>query len=334
MSTIASARLLNFARVFASVVSIALCLRLLPPVIATNFGLIAFGRFVQQTHAPIQDAHAARVWFDAAQLQGEPPRFAVEQGLLASLSEDAPPVIVNPASRLDQERQVVTLWADLKIAVDLADKAESVGQVQQAKALRLTGAAAAITLSRLSPETTARNWDWRNMYRTIALCLKVNRGDIAELWLARIRASYPDAGHAYLYSLDDPYAQTALADAYASLGMLVDAVQVGNQALLKHDWEWGHYLIAGYYSRLQQPAEAENHLRAAITLAKSSSMQNRYRLALGDLYQQEGRYRLAAEQICLVIITPLGGGATDYVDQARLQLRSLPVGESCGGVGQ
>ena len=334
MSTNASARLFNLARIFAITASIALCLRLLPPVFATNFGLISFHRLLWQTPASTPDGQIARVWFDAAQKPGEPPRFVVEQELIGSLSEGTPPVIVDFASRIDQERQVVTLWADLKIAVDLADRAESVGKLRQAQALRLTGAAAAMTLSRLSPETTARNWDWQNMYRTIALCLKVNRVDLAKLWLARLSVTYPDAGHVYLYSLDDPYAQSALADAYASLGMLADAVRVSNQALLIHDWDWGHYLIAGYYRRLQQPVEAENHLHEAINLTKPGSIQNRYRLALANLYQQEERYRLAAEQICLVINTPIGSAATDYADQARLQLRSLPVVELCGGVEQ
>ncbi len=282
------------------VLGILFRLSLVQAAVAANLDWIAFQRAVM-TPPEIADTRAAQDWLAAAREGRSSGKMTIETQIMAAWIDGKLPLAVSFPTETGDARQLVRLWANLKLAVSLAERTKAAGHTDRAQALWTTGSLIDQALTQSVSESVVRAWGWQRIYQLVALSQKVNRPDLSEYWVNQVRLWYPSKDYKYLYDLRDPYAQSALSDAYASLGLMDDALHVGEQALAVHNWDWGHFVIAGYYRQQQRWDDAERHLLAAVASAENVTLMNDYRLALADLYRLEGKRELAITQLCHIL---------------------------------
>jgi|GEM_PF-6188795 len=138
--------------------------------------------------------------------------------------------------------------------------------------------------------------------RLVALNLKIGLTEQANYWHAQLQQHFPAPSYAWLHDLQDSFAQLALAEAYAYFGLLDDAIALGERSLAVNDWDWGHRVVARFYQLQGHYAEAERHLLAAIRKPTNKDIVILYRVALGDLYAEEGQVQQAVTEYCRVLL--------------------------------
>jgi tetratricopeptide (TPR) repeat protein len=142
---------------------------------------------------------------------------------------------------------------------------------------------------------------YQDYLRLVALNLKAGRSEQAVYWHDQLRHHFPDTSYAWLHDLQGSYAQLALAEAYAYFGLLDDAIVIGERSLTVNNWDWGHRVVAEFYQMQRRYPEAERHLLAAIQRPTNEAVLTLYRVALGDLYAEQGKTWQAITEYCGVL---------------------------------
>ena len=142
---------------------------------------------------------------------------------------------------------------------------------------------------------------WQDYLRLVALNLKAGRSEQATYWYDKLRQLFPDANRAGQLGMQGSWAQVHIADAYAYFGWLDDAIAIGERSLAIDNWEWGHRVVARFYQLQGRYPEAERHLLAAVELSTSGAYLLEYRVALGELYAEQGKTQQAVTQYCQVL---------------------------------
>ena len=142
---------------------------------------------------------------------------------------------------------------------------------------------------------------WQDYLRLVALNLKAGRSEQATYWYDKLRQLFPDANRAGQLGMQGSWAQVHIADAYAYFGWLDDAIAIGERSLAIDNWGWGHRVVARFYQLQGRYPEAERHLLAAVELSTSGAYLLEYRVALGELYAEQGKTQQAVTQYCRVL---------------------------------
>lgn len=292
---------------------------------ALNLGRIAFSRLIFSSSRSMTNAYEALHWFAAAQRRYPEKSFFARDIILAWIDGTPPRTSFGRVSSGDGS-DVVRLWGSLKAAVLLAEEEEKTAHLGRAHALRTAAGMVDQAIAECASDAVVRSWGWGITYRLIALSQKSKRQDLADYWIRKVASVFPGREFEYLHRMDDPYGQTVLAEAYASLGFTSDAIRIGEKALSTHNWSWGHYLISGYYRKQHQSLDAERHLLAAVAAAGLDPIVSRYRLELADLYAKEGKTVAAIEQLCTILRDP-GQVSIEMRSAAAKSLLQLPGGE-------
>lgn len=231
-----------------------------------------------------------------------------------------------------------------RLALRMADDAETRGLLQQAIAWRRLAAG-------LGPDTPKTDEDprdalakrlksheelaqgdppnWQYMLR--AVVLNNEAGDLARAryWLEEIPRQFPDPSYSWLHDPANPYAMSALAEAYAYFGLLDKAIEIEAQALQKNSWGYGHSLMARYLLAQRRYAEAESHLQEALALPEPDSTKAQYWVALGDLYAEMGRIPQAQSAYCRVVSSGPGDSRVLHLVAVSAQIPEDSVPGFC-----
>ncbi len=279
---------------------------------------------------PNSSLHSAQRWFGLAGGTGKwwstrPTGISQcsELAYLATLDPLANPYHPDLENRFHSERGELPRKAAIQLVLRRADVARHNGLTQQEEAWR-------VLVVELQPENIEKRKQlaiWfvtergdilnaiaqyetalkiqkpteQDYLRLIALNLKIGHTEQATYWHAQLQQHFPGQSHAWLHDLQGSFAQLALAEAYAYFGWLDDAIAVGERSLAVNDWDWGHRVVARFYQLQGRYAEAERHLLAAIQRPTNKDSVILYRVALGDLYAEEGQVQQAVSEYCRVL---------------------------------
>jgi tetratricopeptide (TPR) repeat protein len=278
---------------------------------ALNLGHIAFARFMFSDGRSVTNANDALHWFLGAQRRYHTKEFFQRDIILAWIDATPPRTSVAHLSSANSS--------------DFVEEEERRPRLSRAHALWTAAGIVDQAIAECASDAVVRSLGWGTTFQLIALSQKSERQDLADYWIRKVASAFPGREFQHLHSMDNPYAQTVLAEAYASLGFTDDAIRIGERALSTSDWSWGHYLITSYYIKQHQPIQAEHHFLAAVATAGRDPLINRYRLELADLYAKEGKAVSAIEQLCAILRDP-GQVSNTLRSAAEKSMVQLPGG--------
>ena len=221
---------------------------------------------------------------------------------------------------LHGERGRLFQQASVPLALRRADEARRKGQAAEEKAWRVL--AAELQPGNADPRKQLAVWlvsergeiaeaiaqyemamgieepTWQDYLRLVALNLKAGRSEQATFWYNKLRQHFPDPSYIWHQDMQDSRAQVIIADAYAHFGWLDDAITIGERSLAIDNWDWGQRAVARFYQLQGRYPEAERLLLAAIEHPLSDAYLIEYRVALGELYAEQGKTQQAVAEYC------------------------------------
>lgn len=140
--------------------------------------------------------------------------------------------------------------------------------------------------------------NWQYVLRLIALSNEAGDFARASYLISELPKRFPDPAYAWLHDMSNPYALSALSEAYAYVGFLDKAIDLEKQSLRKNEWAYARLLLARYLQAQGQYGESESNFLEGLASPDAGNIRPQILVALGDLYAEWGKILQAQDAYC------------------------------------